>query len=291
MAIHAISLIRNEADIIEDNLSSASRWADHIYVMDNGSTDGTWELVQELAKGIPNIVPYKQDPRPFADSLRDEVYQHFKKRSRRGDWWAVLDADEFYIDDPVEFLSQVPEVYRTVWPQLYTYLVTHEDLDKADESRPRANLERLRHFKLVAYTEVRFARDDGQLHVFPPYDPHPVYPRRIRMRHYPYRSADQIAQRIETRREAMRHGEFVHEKRNNWPQGCDIKGPAAEAELPESWEERIVSGADYLVDTGPDSLPPPLHWGHDDLYGDGVQPRLGLASRMRHIARRLAASR
>jgi hypothetical protein len=152
-------------------------------------------------------------------------------------------------------------------------------------------LESLRHFKLVAYTEVRFARDDGQLHVFPPHDPHPVYPRRIRMRHYPYRSPKQIALRMETRREAMRQGEFVHEKRTNWPQGCDIKGPASEAELPESWEERIVSGGDYLVDNGPDSLPPPLHWRDEDLYGDGVQPRLGLASRVRHMARRLAASR
>ena len=39
MKIHAISVIKNEADIIAHNLTKAAKWAHKIYVLDNGSTD------------------------------------------------------------------------------------------------------------------------------------------------------------------------------------------------------------------------------------------------------------
>ena len=50
MKIHGLCLVKNEADVLQETLVSALHWCDdHIYVFDNGSNDGTWELVQELA--------------------------------------------------------------------------------------------------------------------------------------------------------------------------------------------------------------------------------------------------
>lgn len=89
MAIHALSLIKNEADIIEYSLGAAVRWCDHIYVFDNGSTDGTWEKVQAMAKEFPAIVAWKQDPKPFRDGLRAEIFCNFRRRARLGDWWCI----------------------------------------------------------------------------------------------------------------------------------------------------------------------------------------------------------
>jgi hypothetical protein len=37
-----------------------------------------------------------------------------------GDWWCILDADEFYIDDPREFLEAVPKRFSSVWMQRAT---------------------------------------------------------------------------------------------------------------------------------------------------------------------------
>jgi glycosyltransferase involved in cell wall biosynthesis len=46
--IHCIALCKNEADVIGVCLQEAVKWADYIYVYDNGSSDGTWEIVKKL---------------------------------------------------------------------------------------------------------------------------------------------------------------------------------------------------------------------------------------------------
>src|SRR5438270_838012 len=109
MGIYAISLVKNEADIIAQNLIAASHWAEAIFVLDNGSSDGTWEMVQALANRNSAIVPFRQDAQPFRDSMRSDVLRVFSSRARSGDWWCILDADEFYVDvDPRHFLARVP---------------------------------------------------------------------------------------------------------------------------------------------------------------------------------------
>ena len=49
MKLNAICIIKNEADIILETLNNALRFCDTIYVFDNGSTDGSWELICEKA--------------------------------------------------------------------------------------------------------------------------------------------------------------------------------------------------------------------------------------------------
>src|SRR6185503_5119692 len=100
MKIHGLCVVKNEADIIEQTLRSAARWCDSIYVLDNGSTDGTWEKVQALAGELPAVIPFMRDARPFDDSIRGEILRHHAARAKRDDWWCILDADEFYVADP-----------------------------------------------------------------------------------------------------------------------------------------------------------------------------------------------
>lgn len=108
MKIHGLCVAKNEADIIEQTLRAAAEWCDWIYVLDNGSTDGTWEKVQALSSALPCVVPFKQDARPFDDGIRGEILRHYLPRARRGDWWCILDADEIYVDNPRVFLQGVP---------------------------------------------------------------------------------------------------------------------------------------------------------------------------------------
>ena len=251
--IHGLCLVKNEADVIAQTLHAASRWCDHIYVFDNGSADGTWEIVQGIARDNPRWCRSRPIPSRSPTPSATRSCATYRSHARAGDWWAILDADEFYIDDPRAFLAQVPGRVRAVWPQIYSYLFTDIDADswRRDPSRYAPDVplgERLRHYVLGDYTELRFFRHEPGLTEVPG-DLRPIYPERIRLRHYGYRSPDQIRIRLETRREPMLRGEFIHEKRSNWfPGGSAAPGPALPEDLPRGWQERIVPHGECLVE-------------------------------------------
>ena len=256
MKIHGLCVVKNEADIIRQTLRAAGQWCDSVYVLDNGSTDETWTIVCELAQCNKHVVPYKRDPQLFYDGLREDIFVAFKKNARRGDWWCILDADEFYIDDPKSFLESVPQQYNSVWMKLFVYLFTDRDLERyrSDPSVYSSEVpveERLRYYVIGEYSWTRFFRHSDSLRNFTKDDIHPVYTRRIRVKHFAYRSPQQIQLRLETRRELMLRGDFIHEKRSNWiPGGTLVAGPATLNDLPKSWQERVTPSSSCYFDTG-----------------------------------------
>jgi glycosyltransferase involved in cell wall biosynthesis len=235
--IHALCLVKNEDDIIEQTLRAALRWCDWIYVLDNGSADGTWETVRTLARQMPGIVPYKQAHEPFTDSLRARIYSRFRSRAVDGDWWCILDADEFYIDDPREFLGAVPKRFNSAWMQRYTYLFTDKDL-AAYRGDPRLFEDsvpidsKLRHYVVGEYSEKRFFRHQAHIAELDGYDLHPIYPKRIRLKHFAYRSPDQIRTRLETRREAMLRGRIPAREKGQLGAGRAHRPGSGAAERP-----------------------------------------------------------
>lgn len=252
MAIHAICLIKNEADIIAQTLAAASEWADRIYVLDNGSEDGTWELVNEAARTNSTVVPYRQDPSAFCDSIRDWVFAHYRDLARRGDWWCKLDADEFYVEDPRKFLAGVPHHYNAVWLSAYNFLFTEKDHasyladpGSYDGSRPWGEV--LHHYVPAGYSEARFIRHWWGLDHLPPRNWGPIYPEPIRIRQYMYRSPEQITRRILTRQPSIERGEFAHERREQWR-------PDIPADRPFHWSERLAMSSECCVDLGDDTL-------------------------------------
>jgi len=260
MQIHALCIVKNEADVLRESLAAALHWCDHIYVLDNGSNDGTWELVKELAEQHCQIVPYKQEDVLFSGALRADIFNAFRSNARPRDWWCRLDADEFYIDDPRIFLAKVPDHMQTVWSASLNYYFT--DLDSISYQRDPVKFlqtpvqQRLR-FYCNNWGELRFFRhsedivwtradDSGG---FPPaMFTAPAFPVRIWLKHYQYRSPEQIEQRLRTRREAMKASTgFLHEVTPNWSSSIATKRDApldfknAGPEFAESgWEERIV---------------------------------------------------
>lgn len=254
MKIHGLCVAKNEADIIEQTLRAAAEWCDWIYVLDNGSTDDTWEKVQALSSALPCVVPFKQDARPFDDGIRGEILRHYLPRARRGDWWCILDADEIYVDNPRVFLQGVPWRYNAVWQQSFAYRFTDKDLAayRADPERYADSVpveRKLHYYQISDYSELRFFRHSRNLTYMPGTELRPVYPKRIRLKHFAYRSPDQIRKRLETRREPMLRGEFLHEKRACWvPRGIIKPGPAEADDLAESWEERVIPSTSCLLD-------------------------------------------
>lgn len=207
MRIFGLAVVKNEEDIIEYSLTRASAWAYRIFVMDNGSNDGTWDKVCSVARSNPVIVPWKQCDDFFSDGIRARIFNEFKHYARAGDWWcARLDADEFYIDEPKAFLeSKVKPYYHVVCSKHIQYRLTDTDID--DMSHKDMGIEerisRLSYFDRYATSEIRFFRHRKGLKWDEtnslPRHIGLVCPERMLVRHYQYRSLEQIQKRIQTR--------------------------------------------------------------------------------------------
>jgi glycosyltransferase involved in cell wall biosynthesis len=267
MKIHALCLVKNEADVLQETLTSALYWCAHIYVFDNGSSDGTWELVKELSLQHPQIVPYKQDDVLYSNSLRADIFNAYRLNARPQDWWCALDADEFYIDDPRIFLAKIPNRFRTVWSASLNYYFTDQDAiayqQDAEKFLKTPVQQRLRYY-LNNWGELRFFRHSDDIMWStqdlggypPPMFGAAAYPVRIWLKHYQYRSPEQIERRLLTRRPAMQASTgFWHEATPNWRTAIATKRDAPldfEKAHPEfagtRWEERIVPAASLDYD-------------------------------------------
>ena len=223
MRILGITVVRNEADIIGEMLRSAMQWADRVFVLDNGSTDGTWEIVNELAG--EQVVPWKQDFRPFRNTMRAEVFQAFRHEAKPGDWWCHrLDADEFYVDDPRSFLGAVPAGHHVVYKRSIEYTITAEDVEEYEfTGRFAEDRDKIRYFAPKAHVERRFfryrTRFSWPTHVETPRYMGVAHPEPITVRHYPRRSPQQIQERLEARRAVpkdKRGKPFRHVTEKHW---------------------------------------------------------------------------
>jgi hypothetical protein len=293
MKIHGMCIVKDEADVIAECLTAAAEWCDHIYIFDNGSSDETWAIAQELAARLPSVVAWKTDPAPFSDGLRAEIFHQFRAGSRPGDWWCRLDADEFYIDDPRVFLRKVPEDLDVVWTASFSYYFTDKDAElyKEDPSRYADDVpveERLRYY-VNHWGEPRFFRYRDQLQWtqgggFPDgVDTAPAYPVRIWLKHFPYRSPQQISKRLAARSESLARGVFEHEAIADW--GNAVGAVRTTRALMDKtgvefatlrWEDRVVPSASLDYDAHDQRL----------AVNESLMPKLpaapsgGLASRV-----------
>ena len=203
MKIFAICLIKNEADIIKYNLERASKWADKIFVLDNGSTDGTWEIVHEMKNEV--IVPWKQDFNHYSESMRGSLFNHFRHLAKDGDWWCYkLDADEIYAEDPRQFLEQVPSWYQIVFSDQIEYFLTKEDVKEFHfENDFEKDRNKINYYFPTIWSEIVFfkyrQRMEWKEGATMPRHIGVFYPKRIKVQHFKYRSPQQIKMRLATR--------------------------------------------------------------------------------------------
>lgn len=119
MKIVALMIIKDESDIIASTLENASAWVDEIYAIDNGSTDGSLEILQasSLVKSV--IVDTTEfDESYFIGRLLDLA------KDSNADWFVDLDADEHYDPAIRHVLENCLVSYNTVSVTI-RYMVGH----------------------------------------------------------------------------------------------------------------------------------------------------------------------
>lgn len=220
--IYGLCVLKNEDDIIQQTLTYATRYCDRIFVLDNGSTDDTWQIVQALGNENRAIVPVGRTDEPFERGLRATLYNAVRAKLSHRDWWLVLDADEFLAEDPRPIIDGAEAAGAdniSTW-QIQFYF-TDLDLhlwEQGRDSRDTPIFERRRHY-LIDWQEPRLFRNDPDRD----WEPNsPTFPQwlsrlhttRILNRHYQYRDPPQIDKRLRLR---YGHNEcFSHVRTLDW---------------------------------------------------------------------------
>lgn len=95
MTVFGVSMVKDEADIIEGTLRHMADEVDHLLVVDNGSTDGTRDILAHLAKLLPLTV---------RDDFEVGYYQSRKMTAYAriaaemgAEWIVPFDADELWL--------------------------------------------------------------------------------------------------------------------------------------------------------------------------------------------------
>lgn len=96
--IVAITRVLNEADVIEALVRHTAAYVQHHIFMDNGSADGTLQILEALAReGLP-ITVFQSRAVTFNEADGLTFMYHHANREHAPDWVLCVDADEF-IDD------------------------------------------------------------------------------------------------------------------------------------------------------------------------------------------------
>lgn len=124
MQIAIISMVRNEADIIESFVRHGASFANKIYIVNHNSTDETgWILAQLVQEGLPIVVAeFTEAEQAQAEVMTKLMEQAFADGF---DFVLPLDADEFLLPDGGQDMSWcrvallsvccVDKIYQLPW--------------------------------------------------------------------------------------------------------------------------------------------------------------------------------
>lgn len=143
MKLVAVSVVKNEADIIEAFVRHTAAWMDQHLIFDHQSTDGTREILGELAReGLP-IQLFSGQAAGNLQQARSNFLTRAAFAEHAADWVFPLDADEILVAASRMKLEQALENGSPDQPLilgLHNFLPSQSD----DKSIPNPVL-RLRH--------------------------------------------------------------------------------------------------------------------------------------------------
>jgi len=95
-----VTMVRNEDDIIEATLTHMLRQVDAVVVIDNGSTDRTAEILNEIGWSAAmggRLFVTRDTSRAYLQSERMTRAANFARVQYGADWIMPFDADEFWL--------------------------------------------------------------------------------------------------------------------------------------------------------------------------------------------------
>ncbi|MFW0155495.1 glycosyltransferase family 2 protein [Rothia sp. P6271] len=227
--IWAVAMVKNEQDVIVDSIEHLyAQGINQILVVDNLSTDSTYELLQELSQRYPLIVGRDHEPAYYQSAkmtvLSDLALAH-------GAQWVVpFDADEFWYGTDgtlAEVLQRCAHSSGIMQASIHnqfpqpdgTWLIdtqAHHDVKVA--------------FKPTKYSVVQM----GNHAVLRPGVPET---KKLMIVHRPWRSLEQFTRKIRQGARSLELTNLPQELGYHWR----VLGESSDAELEELWN-KLVTG-------------------------------------------------
>ena len=209
MKVTGISMVRNEGDVIEAFIRHHVEILDELVVVDHRSTDGTKQILEQLAaEGVP-IEVHVEPSRVQRQNLVLTGLMRCAAAVEDVDWVLPLDADEFLIaadGDVRGALAALPQKPHAI--DMRPYVPTADD--PADEPNPLRRIRYRREFEHGTWTRKvlvpgPWAGDSGYglaqgSHVLLEARTDRIVPAaftpQLALAHFPVRTADQLARKV-----------------------------------------------------------------------------------------------
>lgn len=143
MKLVAVSIVKNEADIIEAFVRHSHAWADYHLVFDHDSTDGTREILAELVREGLLLALFTDDVLANLQHTRSNALARLAFANHGADWVLPLDADEILCAPSRAALEQALAAGPAGQPA--TLPLRNYVPSPADDSREPNPVLRLRH--------------------------------------------------------------------------------------------------------------------------------------------------
>lgn len=253
MTTFGISMVRDEADVIAGTLTHMADEVDHLVVADNGSVDGTREILAELEDTLPLTV--LDDPE-LAYYQSEKLSRLAATASEQGAGWIVpFDADElWYAESRVSAMCDRSTV-DVLEANLFNHFPSAVDPDLDDA------FDRIVHRETspAPLPKVAFRYRPGAVIHQGNHGvtlPGPYRARRsLSIRHFPYRSAEQFVRKARNGAAAYAATDLPHHVGQHWREYGAILERHGEQGLAAVFEEHFYYLAPSLSGLTHDPAP------------------------------------
>lgn len=256
MTVAAVTMVKDEADIIEATLTHMLTQADYVLVADNMSTDGTSEILDRLQARHRQLLVIADVEVAYEQSAKMTRLATCAHNEWGVDWIVPFDADEIWYspfhDRVADHLAELADQWLAMAATLYDHVATRLDDDDDDDPTSRMGYRRIEPLPLpkvacrwrpdltieMGNHGVRF---DGGATIHEP---------QLVVRHFPYRSPEQLVRKVRNGAAAYAASSLpeqygVHWRQ--WGQILDQSGEEAIHDLFYTWyysmsPNRVASG-------------------------------------------------
>ncbi len=237
MAVFAISLVKDEHDLIETTVRRAAAEVDHQIILDNASTDGTREILSDLARELPITV--EDDPEIGYLQSQKTSRLAAKAAEMGAEWVVARDADEVWYSPfgrVADILSEHPGAVATA--AIFDHVATGIDPDEPDPTKRIGWRRRepcpLHKVACRPNLPVTITQGNHGAH-YPSQEP---LDGSLVIRHYPHRSVEQLVRKVRNGAAAYAATDLPFDQGQHWRewgQMLDERGEDAIADLFREW--------------------------------------------------------